>query len=60
MSLEGISIRIPTELKEQVDAEALKEARSRSNMIVILCKEALAARARNRHHHDVDKFYVDA
>jgi metal-responsive CopG/Arc/MetJ family transcriptional regulator len=46
MGLEGLSIRFPTELREQVDAEATKEDRSRSNMIVILVREALAERAR--------------
>jgi predicted transcriptional regulator len=60
MELHGTSIRLPTDVKEQVDAEALKEERSRSNMIVILCREALAARRKNRGgHHDTDEFYMD-
>lgn len=42
------AIRLPIEIKERVEAEAAKEGRSLSNMMIRLMEEALAARRKRR------------
>lgn len=39
-----VSISVPTELLERIDADAKADSRKRSNFIVLLLKEAYAAR----------------
>lgn len=42
------SIKLPTELREQIDAIAEAERRKRQPMLIILLEEAVGARARRK------------
>jgi hypothetical protein len=42
------TLRLPVDLKEKVEAEAAKEGRSASNMMIRLMEEALAVRRKRK------------
>lgn len=42
------AIRLPLDLKERIEAEAAKEGRNVSNMLIRLAEEALAARRKRK------------
>lgn len=48
---EKISLRLTPELKAEIAAEAETESRTTSNMMILLLKEALEARKRDRQEH---------
>lgn len=41
-----INVRVPNELREQIEKQAEEERRNFSNMVVVLLEEALAARGK--------------
>lgn len=42
------TVRLPVALKERIEAEAAKEGRTTSNMLIKLLEEAMASRRKRR------------